>query len=550
MTKISYTGSDCRRPILEGIKEITDVVGATLGPRGRNVFIEQSFGAPKITKDGVTVAKSFESKKNKLGVDLLKDVANKANDTAGDGTTTATVLAGALSSEGVKMVEAGANPMDVKRGIEKATSTAIEFIKSISNTIQSNSEIAQVATISANNDSDIGNKIAEAIEKVGKNGVITVEEANKSDDFEVEVVEGMNFDRGYLSPYFITNAEKQICEFENPYILLVENKISGFQQLVPTLEAVAQSGKPLVIVAEDLENEALATLIVNKLRGGLKVAAVKAPAFGDRRKAMLQDISILTKSQVVSEDLGHKLENVTLDWLGTAKKVVITKDDTTIIDGAGDESDIKTRCSEIQLEIENTTSDYEREKLEERLAKLSGGVAILKVGGVTEVEVKEKKDRVEDAYHATKAAIEEGTVCGGGCALLYASNALETLKGSNEDEQVGINIVRKALSAPIRKILSNAGLDGALIVARLLEENDKSKIYDAQGLDYVDAYNAGIIDPTKVVRSALQAASSIASLVITAEAMIIEDPEEENNAGGAAGGMPAMGGGMPAMGGF
>jgi chaperonin GroEL len=545
--KMVIKGSQAREKMMEGINIAADVVGATLGPRGRNIVIEKSFGAPKITKDGVTVAQSIDKLSDPAqtaGVQIVIEAAKKANDKAGDGTTTTTVLARAIAVEGIKAVAAGMNPMDLRRGIEKATDAVLEEIKTKSKSIKSSSEIAQVATISANGDSNIGQKIAEAFEKVGQNGVITVEEANKSDEFEAEVVEGMNFDRGYLSQYFVTNSEKMIAELENPYILLIEKKVNSLAQLLPVLEAVVQSGKPLLIIAEDVEGEALATLIVNKLRGGLKVAAVKAPGFGDRRKAMLEDIAIVTGGTVISEELGHKLENVTLDSLGSAKKVIITKEDTTIVSGAGDKQQIDARCSQIKAQIEETSSDYDKEKLQERLAKLSGGVAILRVGGITEIEIKEKKDRVEDAYHATKAAIAEGIVPGGGCTLLYASKALEGLKGLNDDETAGINIVKRALTAPVRKIVENSGMDGALVVAKLTEQSDTNKIFDAQTHTYVDAYQAGIIDPTRIVRTALQSAASVAALVITTEAIIANKPEDKDSSAGAAamGGMGGMGG--------
>lgn len=544
------SGSEAREGILRGFLKASDTVGTTLGPKGRNVVIEKSFGAPKVTKDGVTVAKEIElaDKYENLGAQLLKEAANKSNDNAGDGTTTTSVLAGQIAKEGIKAVTAGMNPMGIRRGIEKATKIVSEEIQKMSKEVSTSEEIEQVATISANGDSDIGKKLAEAFEKVGKDGVVTVEEANKSDGFEAEVVEGMHFDRGYLSPYFMTNSEKMTCEFENPYILLVEKKVDNLQSMVPVLESVAKAGKPLLIIAEDVEGEALATLVVNKLRGGLKVAAVKAPGFGDRRKAMLEDIAIVTGGQVISEDLGHKLENTTTEELGTAKKVIITKDDTTIVSGAGDTSAIEARCGAIRAEIAETSSDYDKEKLEERLAKLAGGVAVLRVGGITEVEVKEKKDRVEDAYHATKAAIAEGIVPGGGCTLLYAAKALESVTGADEDEQAGINIVRKALWAPVKRIVENAGQDGSLVVSKLWEGTDNNRIYDAQSNEYVDAFKAGIVDPTKIVRTAIQSAASVSGLLVTTEAAITDLPSEANdNAGAPAGGMPA---GMGGMGGF
>lgn len=542
-TKQIITGSEARNRILAGMIKTADAVGSTLGPKGRNVVIEKSFGAPQITKDGVTVARSIQlsDKHENLGAQMLKEAANKANDNAGDGTTTTSVLTGAMVGAGVKSVMAGMNPMDLRRGMERAAKAVIEAIQSKSKAVKSSEEIAQVATISANGDKEIGTKLAEAFERVGKDGVVTVEEANKSDTFEAEIVEGMHFDRGYVSPYFVTNTEKMIAEYEKPYILLVEKKVSNLQQILPILEGVVQSGNPLIIIAEDIEGEALATLIVNKLRGGLKVVAVKAPGFGDRRKSMLEDIAIITGGEVISEDLGHKLENVKLENLGRARKIIITKDDTTIVGGSGDEGQIKARVAQIKSEIEESTSDYDKEKLQERLAKLAGGVAVLKVGGVTEVEAKEKKDRVEDAYHATKAAIAEGIVVGGGCALLYAAKALDSLKGENDDEQAGINIVRNALSAPVRKIVENAGGDGSLVVAKLTEAGKENNIFDAQHGEYVDAFKAGIIDPTKIVRTAIQSATSVAALLITTEAAITDEPEEKSATGG---GSPHMHGGM------
>lgn len=543
--KLLKTGPLAREGIMRGMGIAADAVGATLGPKGRNVVMEKSFGVPKITKDGVTVAKDIdlEDPFEQLGAKMVIAAATKTNDKAGDGTTSTTVVARAIAAEGIKAVTAGMNPMDLKRGIDKATAVVVEEIMKKSKSVKSSKEIAQVATISANGDEDIGQKLAEAFEKVGQNGVITVEEA-QTDNFEVEVVEGMNFDRGYLSPYFVTNSEKMVCEFENPFILIVEKKINNLQQMLPVLEAVVQTGKPLLIIAEDVEGEALATLIVNKLRGGLKVAAVKAPGFGDRRKAMLEDLAILTKGIVVSEDLGHKLENITLASLGTAKKVILNKDDTTIVNGAGEKADIEARCNQLKAQIEDTSSDYDKEKLQERLAKLSGGVAILRVGGITEVEVKEKKDRVEDAYNATKAALAEGIVAGGGVTLLYASNLLEKLQGKNEDEKAGINIVKKALQAPVRKIVENAGVDSGIIVATLLDQKDENKLFDAQTLQYVDAFEAGIVDPTKIVRIALQSAASVAGLVITTEVVIANKPAENSSPAGVGG----MGGGMGGMG--
>jgi chaperonin GroEL len=546
--KIVNKGTQARDKLLKGIKLAADTVSVTLGPRGRNVIIEKSFGAPKITKDGVSVAKEIEleDKVENLGVQVLKEAANKTNDRAGDGTTTTIVLGESIAREGVKAVTAGMNPMDLKRGIEAASARVLDEIKNASKKISSSDEIAQVATISANGDSDIGHKIAKAFEKVGKDGVITVEEANKSDAFEVDVVEGMNFDRGYISPYFVTNSEKMTCELEDPYILVFEKKISNLQQMLKLLEEVVQSSKPLLIIAEDIEGEALATLIVNKLRGGLKIAAVKAPGFGDRRKSMLEDISILTRANLISEDLGHKLESVTLNDLGSAKKVYISKDDTTIVNGAGIKSDIQARCNQIKSQIVETTSDYDKEKLEERLAKLAGGVAVLKVGGITEVEVKEKKDRVEDAYHATKAAIAEGIVPGGGATLLYASNVINNMQGKNADETAGIEIVRKSLSVPIRKILENAGLESALIVEKLLERNKTTMTYDAQNHEVVDSYEKGIVDPTKVVRNALQSAASVSSLLVTTEATVCDIPGKKDDAMPSGGNMPM--GGMGGMG--
>jgi chaperonin GroEL len=523
-------GIKARDRLLHGMKIVSDNVGITLGPKGRNVIIQKSFSTPKITKDGVSVAREIElsDKVANLGVQILKEAANKTNDRAGDGTTTTIVLGESISKEGVKAVTAGMNPMDIKRGIEIATSKIIKEIETRSRNIASSEEIAQVATISSNGDADIGKKISRAFEKVGKDGVITVEEANKSDTFEIEVVKGMNFDRGYISPYFVTNSEKMTCELDAPYILVFEKKISNLQQMLKLLEDIMQTSKPFVIIAEDIEGEALATLIVNRLRGGLKVAAVKAPGFGDRKKLMMEDIAILTGAKLVTEELGHKLENVILDDLGSAKKVIITKDETTIIDGCGDKTKIKNRCKHIKLQIINNNSTYDKEKLEERLAKLSGGVAVLRVGGVTEVEVKEKKDRVEDAYHATKAAISEGIVPGGGSTLLYASTILEDLQGQNSDETVGIKIIKKSLFAPIRKILSNAGLESALIIEKLMEKNNIEMAYDAQNNVVVDAFEAGIVDPTKVVRNSLQSAASIAALLITTESTICDAKELSN----------------------
>lgn len=535
--------SDARRKMLAGVNIIADAVKVTLGPKGRNVIIDKSFGAPRSTKDGVSVAKEIElaDRFENMGAQLVREVASKANDQAGDGTTTATVLAQAIAREGVKAVAAGMNPMDLKRGIDKSVVAAVEALKKLAKPVATNQEIEQVAYISANGDSDVAKKLAEAMEKVGKEGVITVEEA-KSLETELEVVEGMQFDRGYLSPYFVTNPEKMLVELDSPYILLCEKKLSNLQSILPVLEAVVQSGRPLLIIAEDIEGEALATLVVNKLRGGLKVAAVKAPGFGDRRKAMLEDMAILTKGQVISEDLGIKLENVTLDMLGTAKKVRITKDDTTIIDGAGNEKDIEGRVAQIKAQIEETSSDYDREKLQERLAKLAGGVAVIRVGGASEVEVKERKDRVDDAMHATRAAVEEGIVPGGGTALLHASRALESLKGDNADQQAGIDMIRRALQAPIRQIVENAGKEGSIIVGKLMESKETNFGYDAQNDEYTDLVKAGIIDPVKVVRVALQNASSVAGIMITTEAMITDAPKDEKaSPAGMPGGMGGMG---------
>ncbi len=536
-------GADSRRRMLAGVDIIADAVKVTLGPKGRNVVIARSFGAPKSTKDGVSVAKEIELADGfeNMGAQLVREVASKANDQAGDGTTTATVLAQAIIREGIKSVAAGMNPMDIKRGIDKAVAACVENLKASAKPVKTSQEIEQVAYISSNGDSDVAKKLAEAMEKVGREGVVTVEEA-KSLETELDIVEGMQFDRGYLSPYFVTNPEKMVCELDNPYILLNEKKLSNLQAILPVLEAVVQSGRPLVIVAEDVEGEALATLVVNKLRGGLKVAAVKAPGFGDRRKAMLEDMAILTNGQVISEDLGIKLENVTLDMLGTAKKIRITKDDTTIVDGSGAKTDIDGRINQIKAQIEETTSDYDREKLQERLAKLAGGVAVIRVGGASEVEVKERKDRVDDAYHATRAAKEEGIVPGGGTALLYASRAIENLKGDNADQQAGIDIIRRAIQAPIRQIVENAGKEGSIIVGKLLEQKETTYGYDAQNDKYCDLVKEGIIDPAKVVRTALQNAASVAGLMITTEAMICELPKDESSGGtGAGGGMGGMG---------
>ncbi len=532
-------GIDARNKMLHGVDILADAVKVTLGPKGRNVVLEKSFGAPRISKDGVTVAKEIEltDKFENMGAQMVREVASKANDTAGDGTTTATVLAQAIVREGAKAVAAGMNPMDLKRGIDSAVEAVVADIEKRSKKITTSGEVAQVGTISANGEVEIGEMIAKAMEKVGNEGVITVEEA-KSLHTELDVVEGMQFDRGYLSPYFVTNADKMVCELESPFILLHEKKLSNLQAMLPVLEQVVQSGKPLLIIAEDVEGEALATLVVNKLRGGLKVAAVKAPGFGDRRKAMLEDIAILTGGTVVSEDLGINLDSVTLDMLGTAKRVAITKDETTIVDGAGKKKDIEGRCSQIRAQIEDTTSDYDREKLQERLAKLAGGVAVIRVGGATEVEVKERKDRVDDAMHATRAAVEEGILPGGGSALVYAIKALEKVKYANDDQRMGVNIIRRALEAPARQIASNAGHDGSVIVGKLNESKDSTWGFDAQSGEFVDLVKSGIIDPTKVVRSALQNAASVAGLLITTEAMVAEKPEPKSAAPAA----PDMGG--------
>ena len=534
--------ADARERMLRGVDVLANAVRVTLGPKGRNVVLDKSFGAPRITKDGVTVAKEIElaDKFENMGAQMVREVASKTSDQAGDGTTTATVLAQAIVREGAKAVAAGMNPMDLKRGIDRAVEAVVKDIEKRSKKVSTNEEIAQVGTISANDDSEIGRMIAEAMQKVGNEGVITVEEA-KSLETELDVVEGMQFDRGYVSPYFVTNAEKMVAELEEPYILLHEKKLSSLQSLLPLLEAVVQSSRPLLIVSEDVEGEALATLVVNKLRGGLKVAAVKAPGFGDRRKAMLEDIAILTGGQVISEDLGIKLENVTLDMMGRAKRVRIEKENTTIIDGAGAKNDIQGRCTQIRQQIEETTSDYDKEKLQERLAKLAGGVAVIRVGGSTEIEVKERKDRVDDATHATRAAVEEGIVPGGGTALLYAAKALDGLTPENSDQKVGIDIIRRALQSPIRQVAENAGSEGSVVVGKLLDSNDPNRGFDAQTGNYVDMVKAGIIDPTKVVRLALQNAASVAGLLVTTEAMIAEKPEKKP--------MPAMphGGGMDGM---
>ena len=534
--------TDARDRILRGVEILNNAVKITLGPKGRNVVIEKSYGAPRISKDGVTVAKEIElsDKFENLGAQLVREVASKQHDAAGDGTTTATVLASSIAREGAKAVAAGLNPMDLKRGIDLAVEAIVSDLKKNSKKVSSNEEIAQIGKISANGDRFIGDEIAKAMQKVGNEGVITVEEA-KSLVTETEIVEGMQFDRGYLSPYFITNAEKMVAELEDPYILIHEKKLSSLQALLPILEAVVQSGKPLVIIAEDVEGEALATLVVNKLRGGLKVAAVKAPGFGDRRKAMLEDIAILTAGQLISEELGIKLENVTLEMLGRAKRMHIDKESTTIIDGAGDKKDIQARIAQIKAQVEETTSDYDREKLQERLAKLAGGVAVIRVGGATEVEVKEKKDRVDDALNATRAAVEEGISPGGGVALLRAIPALDAIKVENSDQKTGVDIVRKAIQAPARQIVDNAGDDGAVVVGKLLEAKEYNYGYDAQTGEYGDLVKLGIIDPTKVVRTALQDAASIAGLIVTTEATITEHPKKE---------APAMPGGMGGMGGM
>ncbi|WP_299841521.1 chaperonin GroEL [uncultured Paracoccus sp.] len=538
--------TDARDRMLKGVNILADAVKVTLGPKGRNVVIDKSFGAPRITKDGVTVAKEIElsDKFENMGAQMVREVASRTNDEAGDGTTTATVLAQAIVREGMKAVAAGMNPMDLKRGIDLATAKVVDAIKSAARPVNDSDEVAQVGTISANGETQIGRFIADAMQKVGNEGVITVEE-NKGMDTDVEVVEGMQFDRGYLSPYFVTNPEKMVADLEDAYILLHEKKLSSLQPMVPLLEAVIQSGKPLLIIAEDVEGEALATLVVNKLRGGLKIAAVKAPGFGDRRKAMLQDIAILTGGQVISEDLGMKLENVGIDMLGRAKKVSINKDNTTIVDGAGEKAEIEARVGQIRQQIEETTSDYDKEKLQERVAKLAGGVAVIRVGGMTEIEVKERKDRVDDALNATRAAVQEGVVVGGGVALVQGGKALGDLKGSNADQEAGIAIVRRALEAPMRQIAENAGVDGAVVAGKVRESTDKTFGFNAQTEEYGDMFKFGVIDPAKVVRTALEDAASVAGLLITTEAMVAEKPEPK----GAAGGMPDMGG-MGGMGGM
>ena len=542
-----HFSTEARNKMLKGVNVLADVVAVTLGPKGRNVVIDKSFGAPKSTKDGVTVAKEIELKDKfeNMGAQMVREAASKTNDVAGDGTTTATVLTRAIVSEGLKFVAAGMNPMDLRRGLESAIAAASESITDSSKKVKTSAEIAQVGSISANGEAEVGDMIAKAMDKVGNEGVITVEEA-KGLETELDVVEGMQFDRGYLSPYFVTNGEKMTAELENAYILLHEKKLTNLQPMLPLLEAVVQAGRPLLIIAEDIEGEALATLVVNKLRGGLKIAAVKAPGFGDRRKAMLEDLSILTGGQVISEELGIKLENVTVNDLGSAKRVSIDKENTTIVNGAGTKADIQGRCSQIRKQIEETTSDYDKEKLQERLAKLAGGVAIIKVGGATEVEVKEKKDRVDDALNATRAAVEEGVVAGGGLSLLQAANVLDKVKTSNADQKAGVDIVRRALETPVRTIANNAGVDGSVIVGKLKESKASSEGYDAQADEFVDMFKAGIIDPTKVVRTCLQNAASIAGILITTEAMVADAPEDKATAAPA---MPDMGG-MGGMGGM
>ena len=537
--------TDARDRMLRGVNILADAVKVTLGPKGRNVVIEKSFGAPRITKDGVTVAKEIElsDKFENMGAQMVKEVASRTNDEAGDGTTTATVLAQAIIKEGLKAVAAGMNPMDLKRGIDMATAKVVEAIKAASRPVNDSDEVAQVGTISANGEKEIGRQIADAMQKVGNEGVITVEE-NKGLETETEVVEGMQFDRGYLSPYFVTNPDKMLADLEDCYILLHEKKLSSLQPMVPLLEAVIQSQKPLIIISEDVEGEALATLVVNKLRGGLKIAAVKAPGFGDRRKAMLQDIAILTGGQVISDDLGMKLENVGIDMLGRAKKVSISKDTTTIIDGAGEKAEITARVSQIRTQIEETTSDYDKEKLQERVAKLAGGVAVIRVGGMSEIEVKERKDRVDDALNATRAAVQEGVVVGGGVALVQAGKALQGLEGENSDQTNGIAIVRKALEAPLRQIAQNAGVDGSVVAGKIRESTDTKYGFNAQTEEYGDMFGFGVIDPAKVVRTSLEYAASVASLLITTEAMIADRPAKDSGAGG------GMGGGMGGMGGM
>ncbi|MEM8787412.1 MAG: chaperonin GroEL [Pseudomonadota bacterium] len=535
--------TDARDRMMRGVETLANAVRVTLGPKGRNVVLDKSFGAPRITKDGVSVAKEIEleDKFENMGAQMVREVASRTNDTAGDGTTTATILAHAIVREGMKSVAAGMNPMDLKRGIDQAVAKSVGAIKDASRAVSGSDEVAQVGTISANGEDEIGNQIADAMQKVGNEGVITVEE-NKGLETETDVVEGMQFDRGYLSPYFITNADKMTTELDDAVVLLHEKKLSSLQPMVPLLESVIQSGKPLLIIAEDVDGEALATLVVNKLRGGLKIAAVKAPGFGDRRKAMLQDIAILTGGQVISEDLGMKLENVTMDMLGTAKKISITKDETTIVDGAGEKAEIEARVAQIRQQIEETTSDYDREKLQERLAKLAGGVAVIRVGGATEVEVKERKDRVDDALNATRAAVQEGIVVGGGVALVQAAKALNDLKGVNSDQDAGIAIVRRALESPLRQIAENAGVDGAVVAGKVRESSDAAYGFNAQTEEYGDMFSFGVIDPAKVVRTALEDAASVAGLLITTEAMVADKPEPKGAGAGAGGGMPDMGG--------
>ena len=549
MAKIIKFDTDARSKMIRGVDTLANTVKITLGPKGRNVVLDKSYGAPRSTKDGVTVAKEIdlEDKFENMGAQMVKEVASKTNDEAGDGTTTATILAQAIIKEGCKYVTAGMNPLDLKRGIDTAVNRVKEKLIASSKKVKTSAEIAQVGTISANGEKEVGDMIAKAMQKVGNEGVITVEEA-KGIETELDVVEGMQFDRGYLSPYFITNADKMTTELENPYILLHEKKLSNLQAMVPLLEAVVQSGNPLMIISEDVEGEALATLVVNKLRGGLKVVAVKAPGFGDRRKSMLEDIGILTNGQVISEDLGIKLENVKIKDLGSCKKIKVDKDNSTIVGGSGKKSDIEARCNQIRQQIEETTSDYDKEKLQERLAKLAGGVAVIKVGGATEVAVKERKDRVEDALNSTRAAVEEGVVVGGGCALLYASQELDKVKVKGSDQKAGVDIVKKALEAPIRQITANAGVDGSVVVGKLLEGKKPSQGFDAQEEEYCDMFEKGIIDPTKVVRTALQDAASIAGVLVTTEAMVADKPEEKDS--GPAAGMPpgGMGGGMGGMG--
>jgi chaperonin GroEL len=535
--------TDARNRMLRGVNILADAVKVTLGPKGRNVVLDKSFGSPRITKDGVSVAKEIEleDKFENMGAQMVKEVASRTNDEAGDGTTTATVLAQAIIKEGMKAVAAGMNPMDLKRGIDLATTRVVEAIKAAARDVSDSAEVAQVGTISANGEAEIGRQIADAMQKVGNEGVITVEE-NKGLETETTVVEGMQFDRGYLSPYFVTNPDKMVAELEDCLILLHEKKLSSLQPMVPLLEAVIQSQKPLLIISEDVEGEALATLVVNKLRGGLKIAAVKAPGFGDRRKAMLQDIAILTGGQVISEDLGMKLESVTMDMLGSAKKITINKDETTIVDGHGVKAEIEARVAQIRQQIEETTSDYDREKLQERVAKLAGGVAVIRVGGMTETEVKERKDRVDDALNATRAAVQEGIVVGGGVALIQAGKSLDGLKGANSDQDVGIAIIRKAIEAPLRQIAENSGVDGSVVAGKIRESNDKTYGFNAQTEEYGDMFKFGVIDPAKVVRTALQDAASVAGLLITTEAMVADRPQKESAGGGMGGGMGDMGG--------